>query len=343
MQSSLIDERLAGNYRASVQAQMNAEKALAKSVGKLVSGSKPNCEESRWQEYIKNSSDKHVFKNFECTSVIDKRDVCGDVENRCLLFSISVGNPGNEYMVVGGVASGNDIIAKSLPIFIEYDSKCSGGRIPFNEDIPIELSLAAIVSAAEIAFPPSNITGGIEKNYGHASEDSVPDPRDWYVAAVNEYFEGEEFESNGCAEKCGVVFCSKSKGFEGKNKNPEIDVSDYEEVALFVFDVPEGVTVNVGEGMGKVKASFVSSGAITINGASNTQVTGLIWSAGSMSINGGRGGSFSVEGSMVAGGPISFNGVASVIFSDESDSITGPNNKPGENINGVPEWNIIYP
>lgn len=109
MQSSLIDERLAGNYRASAQAQMNAEQAAALAI--------PNIEESYSKDDAKENRDD-LKKKYEISTPEDVKQLryadvdaknpkgktdgnCDDEdENRCFYFPLAIG--GEDYWAAFG-------------------------------------------------------------------------------------------------------------------------------------------------------------------------------------------------------------------------------------------------
>lgn len=173
MQSSLVDERLAGNYRASALAQMNAERAASVSVVNDIligSGSqefwnsqpgrnllRENLEEiiesdkdiDNWKDVVRGFRYEDVRKEFY--NVIQyNENICSDNDNdndnynynRCLYFPvyIEIESEAPEWYIVafGAIESKqNDIIAQSQPIFIKLSNIGFGesGNIASNQGL----------------------------------------------------------------------------------------------------------------------------------------------------------------------------------------------------------------
>src|SRR5690554_2460573 len=126
MQSSQVDERLAGNYKAAAEAQMNAERAAAEAVlmrGQLGfdSNSWGSDTVEDWKYSVRNFSYKDVVGSY------DPEEACpGESYNRCLFFpmAVEVGSSSIESYVVafGAVVQEDDaVIAFSDPVFLKYE------------------------------------------------------------------------------------------------------------------------------------------------------------------------------------------------------------------------------
>lgn len=107
MQSSLIDERLAGNYRASAQAQMNAEQAAAQALQKLgeydAQVGKDNLDELGLDETSSFEDVKQLrYDDVDAKNPKGKTDGnCDDEdENRCFYFPLAIG--GEDYWAAFG-------------------------------------------------------------------------------------------------------------------------------------------------------------------------------------------------------------------------------------------------
>ncbi|CAO1668202.1 PilX N-terminal [Halomonas sp. NYA30] len=168
MNSALIDERLAGNYRAAAIAQMNAERAASDSVtNDIFIGSSNGQGQEFWndepaknllknnlKEIIESDNNIHDWKdvvrgfryedikeNFDVVSQYNE-NVCSDGDyNRCLYFPVYIdvesGAPEWYVIAFGAIESeqGN-VIAQSSPIFIKFSSTSSGGvGLPFDSDV----------------------------------------------------------------------------------------------------------------------------------------------------------------------------------------------------------------
>ncbi|CAM4018298.1 hypothetical protein VRRI112168_10925 [Vreelandella rituensis] len=134
MNSALIDERLAGNYRAAALAQMNAERAASEAStdesfdNPTYWASNANADDSElasssWKEMIKEKSYKKLKEDYPL-EIVDEAicDSGEDSYSRCLYFPVVIN--GSEYYVVamGAVEDeeGNSI-AESEPFFLKFD------------------------------------------------------------------------------------------------------------------------------------------------------------------------------------------------------------------------------
>ena len=165
MNAALVDERLAGNYRASALAQMNAERAASVSVVNDIligSGSqefwnsqpgrnllRENLEEiiesdkdiDNWKDVVRGFRYEDVRKEFYNVSQYNE-NICNDNYNRCLYFPvyIEIESEAPEWYIVafGAIESKqNDIIAQSQPIFIKLSNIGFGesGNIASNQGL----------------------------------------------------------------------------------------------------------------------------------------------------------------------------------------------------------------
>lgn len=116
MQSALIDERLAGNYRAAVQAQMNAEKAASHAMAEF--NNDKNAGRNSWS----GSRDINVVDLRSDFFTVDTvADACSD-SDKCAYEFLQIDN---EYTILakGGVVSktAGRIIAESQFIKINFE------------------------------------------------------------------------------------------------------------------------------------------------------------------------------------------------------------------------------
>lgn len=133
MNSALIDERLAGNYRSTALSQMNAERAASEAGIKFNDPSpwngSPNDElssETSWKDAIKSKSYEELSEDYKEGMV--SQGVCGIGEesyNNCLYFPVYIDNPpaGPErYAVAIGAVENEEgrNVALSEPIFLRY-------------------------------------------------------------------------------------------------------------------------------------------------------------------------------------------------------------------------------
>ncbi|WP_304524903.1 PilX N-terminal domain-containing pilus assembly protein [Halomonas sp. I5-271120] len=160
MQSSMIDERLAGNYKAAAQAQMGAEKAASAGWQELdgdssfVSKSHSDIEGMSWGDFVDDS-------NFGDAS--DSGDNCAS-QVACHYRYIVDG--GIQYIVaMGSVQAGGKTVAESQPVFVKVD--VSGFGVPSTTVFP-----GGIAADADVQWPNSKnskMSGGYI-DVGGASE-----------------------------------------------------------------------------------------------------------------------------------------------------------------------------
>ena len=136
MNSALIDERLAGNYRAVALAQMNAERAASEADTHFNAESdwvgQPSSELSSdddWKTTIKSKSYEELKENYPKGMV--KEEICDrseDSYSRCLYFPVVVDGSVFYIVAMGAVEDeAGNTIAESEPIFLRYDYSSGGG------------------------------------------------------------------------------------------------------------------------------------------------------------------------------------------------------------------------
>ncbi|MBB3191667.1 pilus assembly PilX family protein [Halomonas cerina] len=150
MQSALIEERLAGNYKAMAEAQMGAEMAASEGWEKLGSGvmnfssaSKSSIEAMNWSDFVDDG-------NFEFAK---SGDACGGGVT-CYYRYIEDGF--DQYIVAMG-ATENGSGAQSDPVFVEFN--LSGFGDPSATVFP-----GGIAENAEVQWPnsqQSRMAGGV--------------------------------------------------------------------------------------------------------------------------------------------------------------------------------------
>lgn len=124
MQSSQIDERLAGNYRAQSEVQMAAEVASSHAFGLLLGGLSGDI----FVEYSppETISWAHIGSiNFDSVPDADKSPDC-PANTQCAFRYVSVNSPGNSYgvspgdyiLTKGAISVDGGVVAESEPIFV---------------------------------------------------------------------------------------------------------------------------------------------------------------------------------------------------------------------------------
>ncbi|MCG6659491.1 hypothetical protein HOP52_17195 [Halomonas campisalis] len=131
MQSSLIDERLAGNYKAATEAQMRAEEAASEIYEKVILGDKVVFENFSsddldeyfgWKEFFGFANDAENASS--CTSVGGKAACYVNISS--VFFGKDVGR---YIFAMGAVFDGlgSEVVAESVPVFIKL---AFGGGLP---------------------------------------------------------------------------------------------------------------------------------------------------------------------------------------------------------------------
>ncbi|SHM15844.1 pilus assembly PilX family protein [Vreelandella subglaciescola] len=198
MQSSLIDERLAGNYRASAQAQMNAEIAAASvldrrsikkdrfnDAGKKVTLS--ILQAMDWDELDKNYSANLKKLNYGCER---------NGQPECVYISLIL-SEGGHYVVTKGVAGGRERgRAESTTILLKYDDPSDDVVTPFGSAVTscqnITLSGSATITGGVVAgndvivsgnpAPPDSLAAGGEFVFpdwwGNQNQEAIKDYQD---------------------------------------------------------------------------------------------------------------------------------------------------------------------
>ncbi|WP_192035990.1 pilus assembly PilX N-terminal domain-containing protein [Halomonas sp. YLGW01] len=171
IQSSLVDERMAGNYKASIQAYMGAEKAAADGV-----------------QYVNNIANSVVFDSYNIMNlhsidwveftegkgealpaVNSSHGGACDAQVECYYrFFMDMG--GEKYVAaMGAVVEGDRVIAVSEPVIVDLVSSYGG------------------VSAA------LSVYGGVKNINGDILDDKGKEPEPWYPTSSNAKVAGGDF------------------------------------------------------------------------------------------------------------------------------------------------------
>jgi len=312
LQGGVTNEKLAGNYRAAALAQMVAETVASSRITRL--------DEAAGEQACRKIMDNDPRLSAWTPASLPE----GDEENHQRAYYTACtleGQPG--YAITGeAVDAEGGVLARHRVIV----AGTGGGGPDF--DPPADLSRFSVLTKAERIIDGNgntNVTGDMEENYGEATPSPVPG----YMKAVRDYMGEVSYGSNGCATRGTFVFCDAEEGFSGT-----LDIADADSGKTFVIDGETAIKLNTQQ---DIDATFVSSGNMTFDGASKTQLTGLIWVGGTLVMNGT--GNFSMRGSIVVAGEGTLEGKgnskkhdnASAIFnggldltgSDQTDMLKG--------------------
>ncbi|WP_136248735.1 pilus assembly PilX family protein [Halomonas borealis] len=313
MQSSMIDERLAGNYRAQSEAQMAAEYGgSAEFPGSASHGKGVSCADAaeypnanvgleEWGDERSAGAEGVYYRSLTCTNS-EGRDV---------------------QLFMGYVRPGDVIIAHRFLMVGEGAEDEAG--VPFPDGI---FDYAILSGGPYTMNPASSVSGESKMNAG---THNVPDPRSRHPAdptrtgfidevkaklASGDGAVVESCDSSFSRGAASIVFCDGV--FEG-------DVDSRLDGMTVVADGSLGGKKGL-KVKGDVAASFVSSGEIRFKGFGNKEISGLIWASGSISLSGRS----NISGSIVSNGAIAFNG--------RTEVTGGEPDEPGEVESGGMLW-----
>jgi|AntDeeMinimDraft_5_1070356.scaffolds.fasta_scaffold12655_2 hypothetical protein len=210
MQSSLIDERLAGNYRASAQAQMNAEQAAgeAATLGSQKYSTMSefaNDKGSNWDELGLDEDDwqdeltKLRYEEDVLKEMSDREDnLCGEGENVCFYFPLQVGS--DNYMVAFGAVIKEGAVISQHVVLVKLQGGVTSS-FPTQEIID-KFREYGILSGDEVDIDVEN---GKLKFSGriHGDGNNGGDKEGWEEDDVILEGEGSAF-STGASEKVDV-------------------------------------------------------------------------------------------------------------------------------------------
>lgn len=212
MQTALVDERLAGNYRASTQARMNAEIAAANALEVadldffVPDVSLGDLQSMRWAELTEQFSDNPQALNYGCER---------DGQPECVYIPVTVSE--GSYVLAKGVTGGGG--AESNPILLKYTTGSGvGGGTGSDAQKPFS---SAITSCQDITLRGSpRISGRVIASNNlvidgnPAPPDSafaggVIDAPDWWrnqnQEATKSYQDGDDYDFTEACDSVGVL------------------------------------------------------------------------------------------------------------------------------------------
>lgn len=276
LESSLIDERLAGNLRAQAQAQMAAEwggaerlgEAFATDVerdcGAIEAAALDGAYDSAWSPSVDVSPDAGVgYRYIDCRYQDDPAQ-----------------------LIQGFVGDGERVIARHFVLVASLEE-------PGGEDIGLP----------ELPEGCDTLTAGVSVNYGpndiamcqYSPLATSPSAR---VDEALLAFSATDFGPGGCHREGSSLYCASKYGFAGI-----YDLADFPGVALVVVDGNLAVTLPEG----RYATSFLVSGQLTLNPTGAAEVDGDLWATG-IAINGDLfNDPFVVNGGVVASGVLSLS------------------------------------
>ncbi|MGM0703319.1 MAG: pilus assembly PilX family protein [Pseudomonadota bacterium] len=325
MQSSLVEERLSGNYKAATEAQMAAEKAATQGwadteeEGQFESYSISDVESMSWEEFVGNGSFEKPISDNYCEGGLE-----------CYFRLIGDGG-GNYIIALGGVFDGENLLAKSQYVIVEV--MLPGGGSVFSGN--------GMLAGVNINIKGSSVFDGSL----HANE--VLDIKGSYVqrnddATMTDGFEVEIPEIDFSPYMSGGYEIVELEVESGKGSDPDscefsysgdldgrvfycsgdIEMASSGSFSNAILLSEGGVTQNgsIQAGEEGIDVAVLAKGDIRFNGAST--VYGWFLAGGDVRQNG----SSVLNGSIVAHGTIRRNG--GMTFKHEPDGSV--NLPPGE-------------
>ncbi|MGM0985154.1 MAG: pilus assembly PilX family protein [Pseudomonadota bacterium] len=318
MQSSQIDERLAGNYRAASEAYMVAEisaSELLESGKEPVSG-KESC------VYVADNFDKYDDEWVSLTEDLSLEDY-----QRASYRSCEYAGHGPAFIVMGeagdavrflafspegeGEGGGNpikDIIDDFIPDGEElFDyALLVGGALAINGGADIGGSVR--VGGAYNKRPNHEVGDLVVNDYVDIISDYGPGglrPSQEFFSKV-EGLEGYDEPVGGCSRNAGnsVIYCQG---------DASLDFSEIEGKSV----VANGSVSVTGTSEGQ-NVFVVADGSVDFSGMGGNTFRGVVWSGGSLVFNGQGGTSY--EGSFVSAGSSVFNGGLNIEQLDFEDA-----------------------
>ena len=285
VKSALVDERLAGNMRAMAQAQMAADWGGAERLSETPESS-GLLECAEIQDRAEQGG---VSADWSDVHTLTNSDTVGYRHIDCIEQDVVV------QLIMGQVSDGEQVLARHF-LMVGREEESSGLELP--DLIPDDCMVYA--GGAIVANP--GLDQPEECNVAHIPHEDLS-PTD-HIHDVADSFEGEDFGPDGCANQGGVVYCDYEHGFDNS-----LDLADYPEADEIVIVADSGADygrVTIEAPGGSYDTSVVVSGAPTLAPHGQVELNGDIWSTGSMAISGGGG--LTINGRLVAEGPVTING-----------------------------------
>ncbi|USZ49329.1 hypothetical protein [Halomonas sp. DN3] len=288
VKSALVDERLVGNMRAMAQAQMAADWGGAERLSETPESS-GLLECAEIQDRAEQGG---VSADWSDVHTLTNSDTVGYRHIDCIEQDVVV------QLIMGQVSDGEQVLARHF-LMVGREKESSGLELP--DLIPDDCMVYAggpVVAHPELDQPANCQLNGL----AHPGNDYGPDS---YIDEVAKDFEDADFGPDGCASHQGIVYCdARTHGFDGS-----LNLADYpdaDQIVIVVDPADPSQSVTIEAPAGSYDTSIVVSGAPTLAPHGQVELNGDIWSTGSMAISGGGG--LTINGRLVAEGPVTING-----------------------------------
>ncbi|WP_346796572.1 pilus assembly PilX N-terminal domain-containing protein [Halomonas sp. Bachu 37] len=297
MNSALIDERLAGNYRASVEAQMNAEQQAALLANDFVEGSSGVFCSEKKEVSIDERRSWVTSDDFKA-----RFDVCFSKSDLATVYIVEgfVGEPDNpvvsSFIVVGKLrGDGLDDIFSDLKPYEGKSVVAGEGEESCGKKDRDSVESCEVVGKGNVPRPDAAIDSFIA-NYesGNIPKEEVVERCDGnFTRTVNmKYVLCREAEFTGSLENLDgmtVIVAGKENYNNGEIKY-------------------EGGDVRNANIKNNIKINFIARGDILIKGFGNNILTGNLWSGRDVRFDGRS----NVVGGIAAVDEVDFDGKANV-------------------------------
>lgn len=273
MNSALIDERLAGNYRAATEAQMAAEKQASI----LLVNQSPSVSSGVCDEVAANPKDERWKGDWQDGFNADrtKAEYLSCDYGGSLVFLVK-GKAGTarHFLIAGSVGQGGDYIENILEEVLEDDRGLE------REDIDKLKSISLLVGGSLVRNGRSDVEG--PDPVDNAMQHNVPDntPLIQYARDnKDENFVVQSCDENFVKGDAKIVYCDGD--FVGELSSVFSDLTIVAEGNI--GNPVEGERIEVKE---DVNVFLASGDAINLTGFGNKKITGGVWANGSVSVSG---------------------------------------------------------
>ena len=300
MQTSQVDERLAGNYRAAADVQMAAERAAAQGWSERASHGRDSVDmdvlsRMSWESFT-NDNYLHAGEEFFSEDAVE----AGCPDGVECYFRIFDSCEGDNHCIVAMAAiidGSGRVLAESEQVFVIFRLSNDAVDIPKGPDggVISVYSPSFFRSSASTTFRGViAVKGEVDVNFHNRSEyeivsrddfDDIDVPRanadDGYVSSIDINAPnvvqdcspgGKEYPDN-----IDIIYCPGPVMLSGASYHSSLNgktVVAGGGIAAYMNSWPRSVDI-----------SFISGGAIHISSRGNRDVRGLIWAAGDIAID----------------------------------------------------------
>ncbi|WP_253446227.1 hypothetical protein [Halomonas sp. Y3] len=278
MQSSQVDERLAGNYRAASDVQMAAEVAAAQGWSEREEhewDSLVDMDELSGMSWESFTNDNYLYAGEEFFSEDAVEADCPDgVECYFRIFDSCENYDGCIVAMAALIGDGRKVLAESEQVKLIFLLGVPGGISPFNSAVEacenVELSGSGQVNGKVVAGSSLIMSGGVSPPASAAIGEATPDYPPWWqgdaakMEVVASYQTGQDIHPEGCdvlevrAESGGLgdFFTSAMESPSGQALGDWFSMAG----CAHCFNTgPRGLTLTGGAGNSDASTTFLGS------------------------------------------------------------------------------------